>query len=88
MLEAIMRAGLVIGVAVIIALATRLSGLAFFAIALTICCVLAATLWTRCFHAAVRARLADHELLLRSGLRSVSARSAPDRRRTCREFLR
>lgn len=67
MLEAVMRAALVIGVAVIVALATRLSGLVFFAIALTICCVLGATLWTRCFHARVRARLADPELLSRPG---------------------
>lgn len=61
MLEAVIRAGLVIGVAVIIALATRLSGLTFFAIALTICCGQVATLWIRCLHARIRARLADPE---------------------------
>lgn len=63
MLEAVMRAGPVIGAAVIIALGTRLSGLAFFAIALTICCVLGASLWTRCFHARIRADLVVRERL-------------------------
>lgn len=91
MLEAVMRGGLVIGVGVIIALATRLSELAFFAIALTICCVLGATLWTRCIHACVRARLAESERVARSGPPSALAHPRRDRsrtsRRTCGEWL-